>query len=38
MSPDEITLVDAACRLGYQFEGKIEDKLILNILGIRREI
>jgi len=33
MSPDEITLVDAASRLGFQYLGKDKNKIILNIQG-----
>ena len=38
MSPDEITLVDAASRLGFQYLGKDKNKIILNIQGQRKEI
>ena len=33
MSPDEISLVDAAARLGYKFIGKEDNNLVIEILG-----
>lgn len=38
MSPDEITLVDAASRLGFQYLGRQQNTILLNIQGKERKI